>query len=119
MAMKKRELPKSKLPKSKKMTKGASKSWGVYELATGKPIETSSTKKNRGRPKGSKVVHIAKSPSVAAEIGLLQRIDKKVTRIDQTVNSGFHLAKKAKKSAHRNALSKEFKDAYRSGELYE
>ena len=101
MAMKKRGRPKSK-----KTTKS------THVLAIG-------TKKKRGRPKGSKVVHIAKPSSVAAEIGLLQRIDKKVTRIDQTVNSGFHLAKKAKKSAHRNALSKEFKDAYRSGELYE
>ena len=101
MAMKKRGRPKSK--KTTKFT---------HALATG-------TKKKRGRPKGSKVVHIAKPHSVAAEIGLLQRIDKKVTRIDRTVNSGFHLARKAKKNAHRNVLSGAYEEAERSGELYE
>lgn len=71
---------------------------------------------------GKKVGRKAKTPalkSLSNELNLLQKIDKKVTRIDRTVNAGHHLARKAKKAARRAGLSSAFEEAQQSGELYE
>jgi len=105
------------------------------------------SKKKRGRPKGSKnkthrkvskttivkkthrkKVHHKRittsalavpKASLSNELSLLQKIDKKVTRIDHTVNAGHFLAKKAKKHARQHNISQAFEEAERSGELAE
>src|SRR5208337_104648 len=63
-------------------------------------------------PKASLAVPKA---SLSNELSLLQKIDKKVTRIDHTVNAGHFLAKKAKKHARQHNISQAFEEAERSG----
>jgi hypothetical protein len=98
-------------------------------------------KKKRGRPKGSKnkttttkrassgiskghrkkrskksVTAIAvPKASLSNELSLLQSINHKVNRIDQTVNAGFHLARKAKHAQRRQAFSHAFEEGEREG----
>lgn len=93
-------------------------------------------KKKRGRPKGSKtkrtsVVTTTKrrkkrskksitaiavpKTSLSDELSLLHKINHKVDRIDQTVNAGFHLARKAKHAQRRQAFGHAFEEAEREG----
>ncbi|VVB55250.1 Uncharacterised protein [uncultured archaeon] len=53
--------------------------------------------------------------SLGTELGLLQKIEKKVTRIDRTVNAGFHLKRKAKKAARRRGIEADWEAAERHG----
>jgi hypothetical protein len=89
--------------------------------------------KKRGRKKASKrvvkkkvtqrrhrkatatVVKVAKS-SLGREIELLHKIDRKVSRIDHTVNAGFHLKRKAIKAGkRRQALDTDWESVERHG----
>lgn len=93
-------------------------------------------KKKRGRPKGSKtkrtsVVTTTKrrkkrskksvtaiavpKASLSNELSLLQSINHKVNRIDQTVNAGFHLARKAKHAQRQQAFRHAYEEAEREG----
>jgi hypothetical protein len=65
------------------------------------------------RRKKASVHHVAASSK--AELGLLHKIEKKVTRIDRTVNSGFHLARKARKAKRRSGIMKDWEDVERHG----
>lgn len=42
--------------------------------------------------------------SLSSELGILHRIDKRVSRIDRTVNAGKYLAHKAKKAKRQREL---------------
>ena len=53
------------------------------------------TGKRRGRPKKSVTAVAVPKSSLSAELGLLQKIDKKVGRIDRTVNAGSSFSKKS------------------------
>ena len=68
------------------------------------------------RRKKASVHHVAASSKTSAsELGLLHKIEKKVTRIDRTVNSGFHLARKARKAKRRAGISRDWEDVERHG----
>ena len=97
-------------PKGSKNKKKASKSGAAWHKAM-----TAAKAAKHARKKTA--TRAASSPGPT--LGLLEKIDKKVTRIDRTVNAGYHLANKAKRHAHRNALSGAYEEAERSGELYE
>jgi hypothetical protein len=71
-------------------------------------------KKATRRRKKASTVRVAKS-SLGSELGLLHKIDKKVTRIDRTVNAGHHLARKAKKAARRRSIESDWGDVERHG----
>jgi len=70
-------------------------------------------KKVTRRRKKVPMVHSTKSS--AAELGLLHKIEKKVTRIDRTINAGFHLARKARKAKRRAGISRDWEDVERHG----
>ena len=101
-------------PKGSKNKKKVSKSGAAWHKA----MMAAKAAKHGGKKRGKKTATRAAS-SPGPTLGLLEKIDKKVTRIDRTVNAGYHLAKKAKRHAHRNALSGAYEEAERSGELYE
>jgi hypothetical protein len=107
MAAKKRKVGR---PKKKK----ASKSGAAWHKA----MMAAKAAKHGGKKRGKKAVTRAAGSPVLA-LGLLEKIDKKVTRIDRTVNAGHHLARKARKAARKNRFSSAFEDAERSGELAE
>lgn len=90
--------------------------------------------KKRARKKASKkaskkvakkIVHHRKKASISTipiiksslgnELALLHKIDKKVTRIDHTVNAGRHLAIKSRKAKRRANLRREWEDVERHG----
>ncbi len=71
-------------------------------------------KKVTHRRKKASVVRVAKS-SLGTELGLLHKIEKKVTRIDRTVNAGFHLARKAKKAKRRAGIEQDWEAVGRHG----
>lgn len=71
-------------------------------------------KKVTHRRKKASTVRVAKS-SLGSELGLLHKIDKKVTRIDRTVNAGHHLARKAKKAARRRSIEQDWESVERHG----
>lgn len=98
MASKKRGRPKGS--KNKKTSKKVS--------------VTSTTKRRKKRTKRAIAVAIPKS-TLSNEISLLQKINHKVNRIDQTVNAGFHLARKAKHAQRRHAFSSAFEEGEREG----
>ena len=105
---------KRKVGRPKGSKKKASKSGAAWHKAMMAAKAAKHGKKKVGRK--------AKTPalkSLSNELNLLQKIDKKVTRIDRTVNAGHHLARKARKAARRNQFSSAFEDAERSGELAE
>ena len=98
MASKKRGRPKGS--KNKKTSKKVS--------------VTSTTKRRKKRTKRAAVIAVPKA-SMSEELTLLNKIDRKVNRIDQTVNAGFHLARKAKHAQRRHAFSHAFDEAEREG----
>lgn len=71
-------------------------------------------KVTRRRKKATATVRVAKA-SLGNELSLLHKIDKKVTRIDRTVNAGRHLARKAKKAARRRGIEADWEAAERHG----
>lgn len=87
---------------SKKRRKKASKK-------TSKKV---SKKVGRKRTKHRKIA-VVHSPNT--ELSLLHNIDRKVERIDRTVNAGFHLARKAKHAKRRSDLRNAFEEAEREG----
>ena len=109
MAAKKRKVGR---PKKKASKSGAA--WHNWHKA----MMAAKAAKHGGKKRGKKAVTRAAGSPVLA-LGLLEKIDKKVTRIDRTVNAGHHLARKARKAARRNQFSSAFEDAERSGELAE
>jgi hypothetical protein len=88
----------------------ASKKRGRRKKASKKVVK----KITRRRKKVSSTVAVAKS-SLGRELQLLQRIDKKVNRIDHTVNAGFHLARKAKKAKRSADIESDWEDIARHG----
>jgi hypothetical protein len=75
-------------------------------MAARKKRRKKASKKVSKKPihkKRASIVKVAKS-SLSSELGLLHNINKKVTRIDHTVNAGMHLAHKAKKAKRRASL---------------
>ena len=72
--------------------------------------KVSKKKVGKKRRKRAAVVHHA-----AGELTLLQKIDKKVTRIDHTVNASHHLARKAKKAKRRSELEQAWEEREQSG----
>jgi transposase len=71
-------------------------------------------KKRRKKTSTSlRVVRVAKSSP--AELSLLHNIEKKVTRIDRTVNAGHHLARKARKAKRRASIERDWEDIERHG----
>lgn len=70
-------------------------------------------KKVTRRRKKATVHHVAKGSST--ELGLLHKIEKKVTRIDRTVNAGHHLARKAKRAARRRSIEQDWESVERHG----
>ena len=102
---------------AKKRKVGRPKKTSKSGAAWHKAMMAAKAAKHGGKKRGKKTAtRTASSPGPT--LGLLEKIDKKVTRIDRTVNAGYHLAKKAR-HAHRNALSGAYEEAERSGELYE
>ena len=97
---------------AKKKRKKASKAGKAWHKAM---MAAKAAKHGKKRAKKT----ATRSPKASGEISLLQKIDRKVTRIDQTVNAGFHLARKAKRHSREAALSQAFEEAQRSGELAE
>jgi hypothetical protein len=75
---------------------------------------TTTTKQRKKRTKRTAVIAVPKA-SMSEELTLLNKIDRKVNRIDQTVNAGFHLARKAKHAQRRHAFSHAFDEAEREG----
>lgn len=71
-------------------------------------------KVTRRRKVSKTVVKVAKS-SLGRELELLHKIDRKVSRIDHTVNQGFHLKRKAKKAARRRGIESAWEDVERHG----
>jgi hypothetical protein len=65
------------------------------------------------RRKKTSVTRVAKGSG--AELGLLHKIEKKVTRIDRTVNAGFHLARKARKAKRRSGIEQDWESVSRHG----
>jgi len=87
---------------------------GSKNKKTSKRVAVTSTTKRR--KKRVKRVVVAASPRTASlELGLLNKINHKVNRIDQTVNAGFHLARKAKHAQRRHAFSSALEEAEREG----
>jgi hypothetical protein len=77
-------------------------------------------KKKAGKKVVKKVTHRRKKVSVTPkasgrELILLERINKKVNRIDETVNAGFHLARKARHAKRRAGIEKAWEDVERHG----
>lgn len=85
--------------------------------------------KKRGRRKASKktskkvskktrrrkaTVSVPKA-SLGNELSILHKIDKKVTRIDRTVNAGRYLARKAKKATRARNIQRAWEDIERHG----
>lgn len=62
---------------------------------------------------------IVKTVSPRSELALLHKIDRKVSRIDETVNAGFHLKRRAKKAKRKHDIESAFEEAERSGSMYE
>lgn len=74
-----------------------------------------SKKVTRKRRRRKATVHRVAS-SGGGELTLLHKIDKKVTRIDRTVNAGKHLARKAKRAAaRRHGIEQAWEDVERHG----
>ena len=71
------------------------------------------TKKVTRRRKKA-TVRVTKA-SLGSELGLLHKIDKKVTRIDRTVNAGHHLARKAKKAKRRREIEEGWESVAQHG----
>jgi len=67
-------------------------------------------KKVARRRKKASVTHVPK-----VELALLHKINKKVTRIDHTVNAGLHLAHRAKKAKRAADLDKAWAEREESG----
>lgn len=82
-------------------------------MASKKRRKKASKKKVSKKRVKRRVVHAAKSS--AAELSLLHKIDKKVTRIDRTVNTGFHLKRKARRAARRRGIEADWESAERHG----
>lgn len=66
------------------------------------------------RKKVSMPVAVPKS-ALASELSLLHKIDKKVSRIDRTVNAGRHLVRKAKKAKRRSELEQAWAEREEGG----
>ena len=101
---------------AKKRRKKASSSGKAWHKAMMAAKAAKHGGKKRAKKKTS--TRVAKKSS-GSELSLLQNIEKKVTRIDRTVNAGMHLAHKAKRQARRDALSSAFEEAQREGTLAE
>lgn len=110
---------KRKVGRPKGSKKKASKSGAAWHKAMMAAKAAKHGNTSSGVTKRSKRSKKAVTRSASLELGLLEKIDKKVTRIDRTVNAGHHLARKAKKAARRAGLSSAFEEAQQSGELYE
>lgn len=87
---------------------------GSKNKKTSAKRSTSVTKVRKKRTKRTAVIAVPKA-SMSEELTLLNKIDRKVNRIDQTVNAGFHLARKAKHAQRRHAFSHAFDEAEREG----
>lgn len=90
----------------------ASKKRGRRKVA--KKVAKKKVTRRRKKVIGSTVVKVAKS-SLGRELELLHKIDRKVSRIDHTVNQGFHLKRKAKKAARRRGIESAWEDVERHG----
>jgi hypothetical protein len=99
MASKKRGRPKGS--KNKKTSK--------------RVAVTSTTKRRKKRVKRTIGAIAVPKTSLSTELSLLNKINHKVDRIDQTVNAGFHLARKAKHAQRRAAFRNAFEEGEREG----
>ena len=81
-------------------------------MAARKKVRKKVSKKKVGKKRRKKtaVHHVS-----AGELTLLQKIDKKVTRIDHTVNAPHHLARKARKAQRKSELDKAWEEREESG----
>jgi len=82
-------------------------------MASKKRRKTKASKKVGKKVRRKRAAPVAKSSHVA--IGLLQKINKKVTRIDHTVNQGFHTARKTKKAKRKSDLEQAWAEREESG----
>lgn len=71
-------------------------------------------KVTRHRKKAS-VIGTTATHTPKVELELLHKIDKKVGRIDRTVNAGLYLAHRAKKAKRKHELEKAWAEREESG----